>query len=71
MENLRPDRRDRTDVDRRNSLDRRQAYDVIATDILGQERRRPAFDRRKNGEQRKGWVRTNKWSSIFVSAYFV
>lgn len=53
MENLRPDRRERADVDRRNGLDRRQAYDVIATDILGQEHRKPAFDRRKNEEQRK------------------
>lgn len=69
MDNLRNDRRERAGTDRRTIPDRRQSYDVIVMDILGQERRRQGFERRKKGEQRRGWARINKWISVPVSVY--
>ncbi|MFH2043769.1 MAG: hypothetical protein ABIK92_01325 [Pseudomonadota bacterium] len=69
MDNLRPSTHKRSEVDRRRTLERRQSYDVLVVDILGQERRRPTFERRKNGELRKDWTRINKWISVPVSVF--
>lgn len=69
MDNLRASIYKRSEVDRRRTLERRQSYDVLVVDILGQERRRPAFERRKNGEIRKDWTRINKWISVPVSVF--
>lgn len=53
----------RAPVDRRSESDtRRTPCKSKAIDYKGAERRR-RNDRRKEGERRDGWLRTNQWSS--------
>jgi len=56
----------RSGVDRRSEVDRRQVYSIDYF-IQGGVERRSGLERRKNrGERRKGWVRVNEWISVPV-----
>ncbi len=59
---------DRSGVDRRSEVDRRQVYSIDYF-IQGGVERRSGLDRRKNRrERRKGWVRVNEWISVPVKS---
>ncbi|MCK5783213.1 MAG: hypothetical protein KAH06_02110 [Desulfobacterales bacterium] len=52
--------------DRRTEELRRKIYSIDYFSMNGAERRKRKKDRRKLDEQRSGWVRINKWISMFV-----
>lgn len=52
-------------IERRTGRDRRQAYDINYFEKNGIERRKGS-ERRRLSEKRKGWIRAEKWRSVFV-----
>ncbi len=52
--------------ERRTGKDRRRIIRVHRFFRKGPERRKMLRDRRTQGERRTGWVRINKWSSVYV-----
>ena len=52
-------------IERRIRKDRRHAYDLNYFNKNGIERRK-GDERRRLLEKRKGWVRAEKWRSVFV-----
>ncbi|MBW1892792.1 MAG: hypothetical protein JRF40_02200 [Deltaproteobacteria bacterium] len=58
-------RRQRSLIERRIRKDRRSAYDLNYFNKNGIERRK-GDERRRLLEKRNGWVRAEKWRSVFV-----
>ena len=54
----------RRSPERRASKDRRKKFRLQSIFYKKPERRKALKERRAQGERRKGWVRTNKWSSV-------
>ena len=59
------DRRKQSLFDRRKEEKRRKVYSIDYFSMDGVERRKRK-ERRKPDEQRNGWVRINKWISMFI-----
>ncbi len=57
----------RSGLDRRTLEERRQVFSLDYFNANGEERRGRS-ERRNRGETRDGWVRVNKWTSVFVGA---
>lgn len=53
----------RSGFDRRSGYDRRSVYNMKYL-LPGVPDRRKNTERRRQGENREGWVRINKWASI-------
>jgi hypothetical protein len=54
-------------LDRRSGEDRRKTHSLDYFVKGGKERRR-AEERRHKGERRKGWLRIDKWYSVFTGS---
>jgi hypothetical protein len=50
--------------ERRTGKDRRRFFSLDRFFYRGPERRKASNERRSQGERRKGWIRTSKWSSV-------
>ena len=54
----------RRSPERRAGVDRRKKFRLHSIFNKMPKRRKALKDRRAQGERRKDWVRTNKWSSV-------
>ncbi len=52
-------------LDRRSGEDRRKTYSLDYF-VKGGKERRQAEERRYKGERRNGWLRIDKWYSVFT-----
>lgn len=60
----------RSFIDRRSSANRRQTHSLDYFLAGGIERRRIWHERRQQKEERRrGWLRVNEWSSMYVGEY--
>ncbi len=57
--------KNRAETDRRSGEDKRKKSSMS---FLNSSEKRNNRDRRQSDEKRKGWVRVNKWSSIFMES---
>ena len=55
--------RTRSSIDRRSGTDRRRAY-RLGFFLKGGTEKRSGVERRSRDENRQGWVRVDKWSSV-------
>ena len=56
----------RKSPERRTGKDRRKILNLHRFFYNGPERRKARQDRRSRQERRDGWIRTNKWSSVYL-----
>ena len=56
----------RSPVDRRSGKERRKIFNRITFFLKGGVERRRVKERRSEDERRRGWVRVDKWSSVFL-----
>lgn len=56
----------RKSPERRTGKDRRKILNLHRFFYNGPERRNALQDRRSRQERRDGWIRTNKWSSVYL-----
>ena len=54
-------------MDRRSGEDRRKTYSLNYF-VKGGKERRQAEERRRNRERRQGWMRIDKWYSVFTGS---
>ena len=54
-------------LDRRSGEDRRTTYSLNYF-VKGGKERRQAEERRRNRERRQGWMRIDKWYSVFTGS---
>ncbi len=59
---------ERSYLDRRSGDDRRQVYDLDYYRNGGVERRNYKKPRRTLIERRAGWLRLNRWASVYMGA---
>jgi hypothetical protein len=50
--------------ERRTGKDRRRFFSLDRFLYRGPEKRKASKDRRSQGERRRDWIRTGKWSSV-------
>ena len=53
-------------IERRSGKDRRRIFDY-GHFFFGRAARKNLLEQRSQAERRAGWVRVNKWSSVFLS----
>ena len=56
----------RSPADRRSGKDRRKVYNRLLFLLKRGVERRSVKERRSEDERREGWVRVDKWSSVFM-----
>jgi hypothetical protein len=56
----------RRSPERRTGKDRRKILNLHRFFYNRPERRKTLQDRRSRQERRDGWIRTNKWSSVYL-----